>query len=178
MATRAALPLLILWASTTAALAGPEMKEPGKATGAPAAFEQFKQLAGDWAGKEVKGPHAGKEVHSSYKVTSAGSAVVETLSPGEAHEMVTVIHPDGDDLLLTHYCALGNQPQMKATGKAPGNTIAFKFVRATNLKTENDPHMHDVAYTFVDKDTLRAEWTLSKDGKSGGTVVLEMKRVK
>lgn len=91
---------------------------------------------------------------------------------------ITVIHPDGDDLVLTHYCALGNQPQMRAPAKETGDTIAFKFVRATNLKSALDAHMHDVAFTFVDKDTYRAEWTYFQGGKPSGTVVFEMKRQK
>ena len=161
------------WA--TAPIIGDDKKpEAGKHPG----LEQFKQLAGEWVGKEVKGPNEGKEVRAIYKVTSAGTAVVETLFPGSDHEMVTVIHPDGDALLLTHYCALGNQPHMKAAGKAEGGKIAFQFVRATNLKSDKDPHMHDVAFTFVDKDTYRSEWTFFKDGKASGTVVFEMKRKK
>jgi hypothetical protein len=38
-------------------------------------------------------------------------------------------------------------------------------------------HMHNVTYTFVDKDTLKAEWTHYMDGKEGGTVTFEVKRV-
>jgi hypothetical protein len=146
----------------------------GQQTGKNARFEQFKQLAGDWVGKE-KGK-GDMEIQVKYKVTSGGSAVVETLMPGTDHEMVTVIHPDGNDLLLTHYCMLGNQPQMKATGKGDDNTVAFKFVRATNMKSDKDMHMHDVTFTFVNKDTLRAEWTHFNDGKDAGRVVFELKR--
>jgi hypothetical protein len=173
--TRAALLFSILLVWATAPVVGDDKKpEAGKHAG----FDQFKQLAGEWAGKEVKGPNEGKEVRANYKVTSGGSAVVETLLPGTDHEMVTVIHRDGDDLILTHYCMLGNQPQMKAAGKDDGSKVAFKFVRATNLKSDKDPHMHDVTFTFVDKDTYRSEWTFFKDGKSSGTVVFEMKRKK
>ena len=109
MIIRAALPCLILLG--TAAMTGAEEKKP-EAAGKLGVFDQFKQLAGEWVGKET-----GKNgrVHVTYKVTSGGSAVVETILPGTDHEMVTVIHPDGDDLLLTHYCMLGNQPHMKAT---------------------------------------------------------------
>jgi hypothetical protein len=146
--------------------------------GKPTALEPFKQLAGEWVGKEVKGFNVGKEVRASYKVTAGGSAVVETLFPGADHEMVTVIHPDGNDLILTHYCMMGNQPQMKAPGKADGNKVSFKFVRAGNLKSDKDPHMHDVTFTFTDKDTFQSEWTFFKDGKSSGTVVFEMHRKK
>ncbi len=148
----------------------------GQDAGKNARFEQFKQLAGDWVGKE-KGKE-GMDIHVKYKVTSGGSAVVETIMPGTDHEMVTVIHPDGDDLVLTHYCMVGNQPQMKASRKGDDNTVAFKFVRATNMKSDKDMHMHDVTFTFVNKDTLRAEWTHFNDGKDAGRVVFELKRKK
>jgi hypothetical protein len=111
-------------------------------------------------------------------VTSNGSAVVETIGPGTDHEMVTVIHPDGDELMLTHYCAIGNQPRMKAPGKADGNKVAFAFVGATNMKSDKDMHMHNVTFTFVDKDTLKAEWTHYMDGKAAAPTVFEMKRKK
>ena len=160
------------------ATAGEKKAEPRKEAARYPALEPFTKLAGDWVGKVTKGPHAGMEVQASYKVTAGGSAVMETIFPGTDHEMLTVIHPDGDGLVLTHYCMLGNQPQMKAAGKAEGHRVAFKFVRATNLKSEKDMHMHDVAYTFVDADTLRAEWTHYQDGKASGQVVVEVKRKK
>jgi hypothetical protein len=111
-------------------------------------------------------------------VTAGGSAVVETLFPGTEHEMVSVIHPDGADLLLTHYCHLGNQPHLKASGKGDGNKVEFKFVRATNMKSENDMHMHEITFTFVDKDTLRTEVTLFSDGKAARQMDFELKRKK
>lgn len=92
--------------------------------------------------------------------------------------MITMIHPDGDNLLLTHYCMLGNQPQMKASNKPDGNKVAFKFIRATNMKSDKEMHMHDATYTFVDKDTLKTEWTNYNDGKLDKTVVFELKRKK
>ena len=151
--------------------------ERGAAAKSPG-LEKFKQLAGEWVGKETSGKEPGQEVRVIYKVTSAGSAVVETLLPGGEHEMVTVIHPDGDDLALTHYCALGNQPHMKTKGKSDGDKIAFQFASASNLKSEKDMHMHDVTYTFVDADTLKAEWTHYNEGKPAGTVTFEYKRKK
>src|SRR5262249_22737357 len=93
------------------------------------ALERFKQLAGEWIGK---GPHG--EMRIVYKVTSGGSAVMETIDPGTDHEMVSMIHADGPALLLTHYCMLGNQPHMKAMPKPGDSKIAFEFVKVTNLK--------------------------------------------
>lgn len=178
MNNRMALACLMLVAWAAAPVVGEDKKGETATAGKPAAFERFKLLAGEWTGKAVKGPEAGKEVRATYKVTSAGSAVVETLLPSEEHEMITVIHPDGADLLLTHYCALGNQPHMKATGQGAGDKVVFKFVRATNLKSDKDPHMHDVTFTFIDKDTFRTEWTYFKDGKAGAATAFEMKRKK
>jgi hypothetical protein len=157
--------------------AGDDKTEHRHAVATVPAFEQFKQIAGTWVGKEVEG-RAGTDVRAEYRVTSGGTAVVETLFPGSDHEMVTVIHPDGNDLLLTHYCTLGNQPQMKASGTSESKEFAFKFVRATNLKSADDMHMHDVTYTFVDQDTLRSEWTHYQGGKPTGRVVFLLKRSK
>jgi hypothetical protein len=154
-------------------------KKPNAAEGnKQSRLELFKQLAGDWVGTTTPRLKDAQEVHVKYKVTAGGSAVVETLFPGTEHEMVSVIHRDGPDLLLTHYCMLGNQPQMKASGQGEGSRIEFKFVRATNLKSDKDKHMHDATYTFVDRDTLQAEWTHFNDGKAAGQVVLELKRKK
>jgi hypothetical protein len=164
---------LALLACALVAQAQPDKKGPAKS----AAFDRFAQLAGEWVGKAKHGDME-REMHVVYKVTSGGSAVVETIDPGSAHEMVTVIHPDGDALLLTHYCMLGNQPHMKATPKAGDSTVAFEFVKATNLKSDKDMHMHSATFTFVDKDTLRTEWSLYKDGKEMGKAVVELKRKK
>lgn len=141
------------------------------------ALERFAQLAGEWVGKGLHGDME-HEARVVYKVTSGGSAVVETIDPGGDHEMITVIHADGDSLLLTHYCMIGNQPQMKAKPKAGDNKVAFEFVKATNLKSEKDMYMHDVTFTFVDKDNLKAEWTNYNDGKEAGKAVFSLKRKK
>jgi hypothetical protein len=141
-----------------------------------AGLERFKQLAGEWVGKDSAG--AFQEVRVSYKVTAAGSAVVETIFPGQPFEMITVYHADGDDLVLTHYCAAGNQPRMKAERGTDANKFAFKFAGATNLKSENDMHMHDATFTFPDNDTIVSEWTHFKDNKSAGVVKFELTRKK
>ena len=142
-----------------------------------ASFEQFKRLAGEWVGKGSEDGQD-KELHVKYRVTSGGTAVVETLNPGADDEMVTMIHPDGKDLLLTHYCMLGNQPQMKAPAEMTGKEVAFSFVRATNLASDKGMYRHDVTYAFEGPDTLKTTWTHYHDGKAAGKVVFELKRKK
>jgi hypothetical protein len=119
-------------------------------------LERLKKLAGTW----VQADNDGKptdQVVSVIKVTAAGSAVHETLFPGQPHEMVSVYHRDGADLVMTHYCALGNQPRMKADPKSPANQIHFQFAGGANLDPAKDKHMHEGTITFLDDDHI--EWS-------------------
>ena len=165
--------LVALSACALAAQAQTEKKGHGKS----AAMERFAQLAGEWVGKGKFGDML-QDARIVYKVTSGGSAVVETIDPGGPHEMVTVIHADGNALALTHYCMLGNQPHMRAVPKPGDNKVAFEFVNASNLKSAKDSHMHSVTFTFVDCDTLRTEWTHYDNGKEAGRAVFDLKRKK
>jgi hypothetical protein len=126
------------------------------------AFEKLKSLAGDWVGKMGDGNTA----NVNYRVTSAGSVVVETIMPGEPGEMVTLFHPDGDSVVGTHYCAGQNQPRMRASGaSADGKEIAFKFLDVTNLASPDASHMREVVFTFQDNDHFTATWTSREKGK-------------
>jgi hypothetical protein len=177
MMARVLLSLVCVAVAAGVGLRADEPKDPHHAPIKHAGLDKFKQLAGDWVGKMSDGKDT-HEVVVQYRVTSNGSAVVETMGPGTPHEMVTVIHPDGDALVLTHYCSAGNQPKMKADVKADANTFDFQFVSGTNMKSDKDMHMHNVTYTLTDKDTLKADWTMFMDGKKGGTASFELKRKK
>src|SRR5262249_13875281 len=102
---------------------------------------------------------------SVIRVTAPGSAVLETLFPGEPMEMVSVYHRDGADLVMTHFCALGNQPRMRADPNSPSNKICFKFAGGTNLDAAKDMHMHEGTITFVDDDHVEWSGVAWKDGK-------------
>jgi hypothetical protein len=135
------------------------------ATKAPhPAFEKMKKLAGTW----VKADKDGKptdEVVSVIKVTAGGSAIHETLFPGQPMEMVSVYHLDGSDLVMTHFCMLGNQPRMKADPKSPPGQIHFEFAGGTNLDPAKDMHMHEGMITFVDDDHIETCGTCWQGGK-------------
>jgi hypothetical protein len=138
-------------------------------------FEALKKLAGDWV-KVGKDGKATDEVISSIRVTSAGSAVQETLFPGSDHEMVTMYHLDGDDLVLTHYCSLGNQPRLRAEPGTDVNKIVFKFVSCTNLKSKDAHHINGATLTLDGTDHFKAEWVSCKDGKPCHQVKLDLVR--
>ncbi len=150
--------------------------EKPKDSGAKACFERIKKLAGDWATVDEK---TGNEtILLKYRVIAGGSAVEESIMPGEPHEMVTVYHMDGPALMLTHYCAVGNQPRMKATAASTPAKIEFKCVGVSNVKSHNDMHMHHGLFTFQSDDSMVTEWTGVDKGKPGHAVKFSVKRKK
>src|SRR5271165_232523 len=116
-------------------------------------LDKMKKLVGTWVAADKDGKPT-DQVVSIIKVTAGGSAVHETLFPGQPMEMVSVYTADGPDLVMTHYCVLGNQPRMKADPKSPANQIAFKFAGGSNLDPKKDKHMHEATLTFVDDDHI------------------------
>jgi hypothetical protein len=116
-------------------------------------MEKIKKLAGTWLVADKDGK-ATDQVASIIKVTAGGSAVVETIFPGSPMEMVSVYTVDGTDLVMTHYCVLGNQPRMKADPKSPANQVVFKFNGGGNLDVKKDKHMHEATLTIVDADHI------------------------
>jgi len=127
-------------------------------------FDSIKALAGNWEGKT----QMGGAVDVSYRLTAGGSAImseiVSTMN-GKSEDMITMFNLDGDRFLLTHYCAAGNQPRMKASASPDGKTVTFDFVDGTNLKSSNDPHMYRVIFNFIDPNHHTEEWHFQLPGK-------------
>lgn len=126
-----------------------------------AGLEKMKTLVGTWVTADKDGKPT-DEVVSVIKLTAGGSAIHETLFPGQPHEMVSIYTPEGSDLVMTHYCMLGNQPRMKANTKSLGNNSAgnklkFEFAGGTNLDPKKDRHMHSAILTIVDADHYEVE---------------------
>jgi hypothetical protein len=161
MMLRAVFSLFVV--AVMAAVTSSKAGEPTKSANAQR-FEALKQLAGDWVAADKDGKPTDKFI-SSIRVTAAGTAIQETLFPGSDKEMLTIYHLDGADLVLTHYCMLGNQPRMRAEPTGDVNKIAFKFIGGTNLKSNDEHHMHQATLTIAGKDRFTAEWVSCKDGK-------------
>lgn len=129
-------------------------------TDAQKAFAAIKNLPGTWEGKGSNG----NSFQVTFKVVSGGTAVMsEILVPNE--DMISMFHLDGNRLLLTHYCAAGNQPRMQATASADGKTITFNYVDATNLSTPDAGHMQRMVLTILDDNHHTEEWTFVHHGK-------------
>ena len=83
-------------------------------------FEQLTSLVGEWEGK--KPSQDGEEtIKVTYELTSKGTALVETLFPETVKEMVSIYAQDGQEVVMTHYCMLGNHPRMRSSkDQTPG----------------------------------------------------------
>jgi hypothetical protein len=125
------------------------------------AFDAIKNMPGTWEGKGSEG----QPLEVTFKVTSGGSAVMsEILAPN--HDMISMIHLDGPNrLLLTHYCAVGNQPRMQASVSPDGKVITFVYVDATNLSSPDAGHMQRMVLTILDSNHHTEEWTFMDHGK-------------
>jgi hypothetical protein len=119
-------------------------------------LEKMKKLVGTWVEADKDGQPT-EMVVSVIKLTAGGSVIHETLFPGQSHEMVSIYTADGPDLAMTHYCMLGNQPQMKASAKSPANQLKFEFAGGTNLDPQKDKHMHAATLTIVDADHVEID---------------------
>src|SRR5262245_7059241 len=114
-------------------------KESGaaKPDAAARALEQLKSLAGEWIETSPDG-HAKGATAVSYRKTAGGSAVLEILFPGTEMEMASVYHLDGKNLVMTHYCMVGNQPRMQARLTEDSKKIVFELVGGSNLDPAKD----------------------------------------
>ncbi len=174
---------LLAWSVLLVPVGANEQAIDGKkpadgAKNANPAFERLKKLVGDWEMASPIGEATKGKVAVKYRLTAAGSALVETLFPEDDKEMITVYHPDKGQVLLTHYCCCGNQPRMRSrTGDRP-DELVFEFAGGSNLDPAKDPHMHGCKVRFIDADHLHAKWEYYQAGKSAGKHAFDLVRKK
>jgi hypothetical protein len=155
----------------------PETKPPLPPAPKNANFDKLNKLAGTW----VKADKDGKptdEVVSIIRSTAGGSVIEETFFPGSDMEMVSMYNVDGPDLVMTHYCILGNQPKLKADPKSPSNKIEWIFAGGSNLDVKKDRHMHGGSLTIIDKDHIETNGVGWVDGKPAEEMCGVMKLVR
>jgi hypothetical protein len=124
------------------------------------AWGRLTSLVGEWEGRMGDGT-----VRLNYRMVSSGTALLETMNAPDSSEMVTVYHPDGDTLLMTHYCSLGNQSRMRATGLQEGK-LDFAYLDGTNQKSPAQHRMSRLVLTFAAPDRIVQEWTSVEGGQS------------
>jgi hypothetical protein len=131
------------------------------------AYDKMKSLVGSWDGTVNEG---GKQLqaHARLKLVSDGSALAHWLDEDTPHEMITMFHMDGNDLMATHYCAAHNQPRLVLVSGGDPNRLVFKFKDGTNIQPDAG-HMQQVAFVIDGPNHHIEEWTYLQNGKEDTT---------
>ena len=138
-------------------------------------FQKMKSLVGTWEGSQMM---EGKEQKTSveYDLSSNGSALIEKIFCGAAHEMISIYHERRGKLNLTHYCALANQPNLVLT-KSGDSEIEFEFGGYNDIDPDKDWHIHSLKIIFQNDNKIIQEWTSLKNGKAEDPTRIELTRV-
>jgi len=148
----------------------------GAETTGAAAFEMLKGLSGTWEGTAADGEMQ-FPAQVVYRLASNGTVVMETLFPGTEHEMISMYHLDGESLVMTHYCAIGNQPRMRLDlSRSTPDHLVLAFDGGTNLDPKKDGHIHAGEVALRPGGALHAEWIYFDQGKEQGTKKLDLHR--
>lgn len=171
---RSRLTLLLLTLSLVVTATVPAAADPAPAaasTPAEAAYARLVELAGRWESVTANGT----VIRLAFEPIARGTTLVERYEAGKTVTQ-TVYHLDGERLLLTHYCAQGNQPRLVAATGDAGGRLAFAFLDATNLAGESASRMIACEFTFEDADHFTRSETYR--GASGDdTTTRRYKRV-
>ena len=93
---------------------------------------------------------------------------MQTFAAGTPAEMVSMYHQNGkDELIHTHYCAIGNQPSMAFVATDEPGVIDFKFTEGTNMDVNSDAHAHHIMMKIIDENTYESR----TENWSGGKLV-------
>jgi len=129
------------------------------ASAAQKSFDELKSLDGTWEGKAANG----EPFQVIYRVTSNGSALMSEIKGKE--NMISMFSLDGDRLVITHYCAVGNQPRMVAGPSPDGRSLTFDYLDATNLASPDAGHMSRLVLSMLDSNHHTEEWVFTDHGK-------------
>jgi hypothetical protein len=129
-------------------------------------------LEGRWQMESPEGP-----AFIEFAVTAGGSAVRETMFPGTPHEMVNMYTLDGNGLAMTHYCAAGNQPHMRAEA-LEGGKLTFRTTGVSDLKAADEHYMGAMTLVIVDADHVEQHWVSLNAPDAGHMPTFALTRVR
>jgi len=137
-------------------------------------FETISALEGRWEGSAPPG----MQLVSEFEVIAEGTAVRETMFPGTSHEMTNMYTLDGNTLVMTHYCAGGTQPHMRAAA-VEANALVFSPDGVSDLKETDESYMGAMTLIVKDSDTIEQHWKSMKMGElvDGAETIFSLKRI-
>jgi hypothetical protein len=158
-----------------AAFTGLQADEPAKKANSPE-FERMKSLVGTWSGKTDIG-HGPVDMTIQYRLIAGGSVLEERIAPGTDHEMLSMYYDKAGKLAMTHYCVLGNRPEM-ALKASDAKSLTFDLdASCCAFDPKKESHMHGMVLNFDDKDTITTHCSAIIDGKSSPANASTFKRI-
>jgi len=118
-------------------------------------LDQVKKLAGTWESADEKGNWG---PGTMYAVSSGGSTMREVMFPGTPHEMTNIYTMDGASLVMTHYCAMGNQPHLRCTSAKTGE-LPFTCDGVSNMHSATEQYMGRMTLVIIDNNNIEQRWT-------------------
>jgi len=140
------------------------------------ALQRIKALAGNWTGVMDKPDGSQNKVHVTYRTTSNGSAVVETIFKDTPMEMTSVYFDRNGKLTMTHYCALANRPSLKLVEES-NNTLVFDYDSGEEMDPKKDMHIHGLRLVVHSENEIVQHWHGFDAGVPSHSTVLTLKRV-
>lgn len=142
-------------------------------------FEPLKALAGDWGMEDENGTTL---LTNQFAVSSSNSVIREVMFPGHPHEMTNLYHMDGPNLVITHYCAAGNQPRMIAREVKyvdGARVYHFKVDSVSNRREGQHGVMDEMILTIGVDGSVRQDWygTDPTTGQRAGPTVFAPHRL-
>ena len=154
----------------------PAGETPAPKTGS-AEFERMKTLVGSWTGKTDMG-QGPVDLTIQYRLIAAGTVLEERIMAGTPNEMITMYYDKAGKLALTHYCMLGNRPEM-ALKSSDAKSLTFDLdASCCSFDTKKESHMHGITIRFDDPDTITTSCKAMIEGKPVPEHATVLKRVK
>ena len=148
------------------------------------AFQTMLKLEGTWAGEAQVVPVGQSRDDAAVSTTTVSfknignSSVMQTFAAGTPAEMVSMYHQNGkEELIHTHYCAIGNQPSMKFIDSGEEGVIDFRFTKGTNMDVNADAHAHHSFMRITDENTYESRTENWGGGQMTSVRYTTMKRV-
>ena len=125
------------------------------------AFRQIEKLEGKWTGTLSRSHLEDVDLTIDYKVISNRSAIVETMHEGDM-EMISIYHDRNDELMVTHYCSLRNQPVLNFSQRTD-TTVSFAHDPSSGLKEGEDTFVNSYKIIHDPKNPteLRTAYTVT-----------------
>lgn len=138
-------------------------------------LERLKTLVGTWAGKVDMG-QGPVDMNIEFRLVAGGTVLEERSAPGTPMEMVTMFYDKGSKLAATHYCVLGNRPEMALKG-SDAKSITLDFDSCCGIDTKKESHMHGMTLSFDDANTISTSCKAIMNGQEAPEHTSTFKRV-